>query len=237
MNRLGFERAQVGELKDLLLDFPELKVASLYTHLVGADEEAHHDFSVHQLQLFMEMSEAIGSILSYKPLLHALNSAGIVRYADYQLDLVRLGIGLYGVEVTGKHDSSLKAVSTLKTTISQVKTLAAGATVGYSRKGSLPEGGRIATLAIGYADGYDRRFSQGKGYVLIHGQKAPVIGNVCMDMVMVDVSQIPEAKAGDEAIVYGEQISLKELADRIGTIPYELLTNISGRVKRVYYLD
>jgi alanine racemase len=237
MNRLGFEQAQVGELKDLLLDFPELKVASLYTHLVGADEEAHHDFSVHQLQLFMEMSEAIGSILSYKPLLHALNSAGIVRYADYQLDLVRLGIGLYGVEVTGKHDSSLKAVSTLKTTISQVKTLAAGATVGYSRKGSLPEGGRIATLAIGYADGYDRRFSQGKGYVLILGQKAPVIGNVCMDMVMVDVSQIPEAKAGDEAIVYGEQISLKELADRIGTIPYELLTNISGRVKRVYYLD
>ena len=237
MNRLGFEQAQVAELKDLLLAFPELKVASLYTHLVGADEEAHHEFSVQQLKQFMEMSEAIGSILSYTPLRHALNSAGIVRYADYQLDLVRLGIGLYGVEVTGKHDSSLKAVSTLKTTISQVKSLAAGTTVGYSRKGSLPEGGRIATLAIGYADGYDRRFSQGKGYVLIHGQKAPVIGNVCMDMVMVDVSQIPEAKAGDEAIVYGEQISLKELADRIGTIPYELLTNISGRVKRVYYLD
>ncbi len=237
MNRLGFELAQVDELKDLLLTFPELKVASLYTHLVGADEEAHHDFSIQQLKQFMEMSEAIGSILSYTPLRHALNSAGIVRYSDYQLDLVRLGIGLYGVEVTGKHDSSLKAVSTLKTTISQVKTLAAGTTVGYSRKGSLPEGGRIATLAIGYADGYDRRFSQGKGYVLIHGKKAPVIGNVCMDMVMVDVSAIPEAKAGDEAIVYGEQISLKELADQIGTIPYELLTNISGRVKRVYYLD
>lgn len=237
MNRLGFEQAQVEELNDLLLDFPELKVASLYTHLVGADEEAHHDFSVQQLQLFMKMSEAIGSKLGYQPLRHALNSAGIVRYPDFQLDMVRLGIGLYGVEVTGKHDSSLKAVSNLKTTISQVKTLAPGITVGYSRKGSLPEGGRIATLAIGYADGYDRRFSQGKGYVLLHGKKAPVIGNVCMDMVMVDVSAIPEAKAGDEAIVYGEQISLKELADQIGTIPYELLTNISGRVKRVYYLD
>ena len=237
MNRLGFEQAQVEELNDLLLAFPELKVASLYTHLVGADEEAHHDFSVQQLQLFMKMSEAIGSKLGYQPLRHALNSAGIVRYPDFQLDMVRLGIGLYGVEVTGKHDSSLKAVSNLKTTISQVKTLAPGTTVGYSRKGSLPEGGRIATLAIGYADGYDRRFSQGKGYVLIHGKKAPVIGNVCMDMVMVDVSAIPEAKAGDEAIVYGEQISLKELADRIGTIPYELLTNISTRVKRVYYLD
>ena len=237
MNRLGFEQAQVEELNDLLLAFPELKVASLYTHLVGADEEAHHDFSVQQLQLFMKMSEAIGSKLGYQPLRHALNSAGIVRYPDFQLDMVRLGIGLYGVEVTGKHDSSLKAVSNLKTTISQVKTLAPGTTVGYSRKGSLPEGGRIATLAIGYADGYDRRFSQGKGYVLLHGKKAPVIGNVCMDMVMVDVSAIPEAKAGDEAIVYGEQISLKELADRIGTIPYELLTNISTRVKRVYYLD
>ena len=237
MNRLGFEQAQVEELNYLLFAFPELKVASLYTHLVGADEEAHHDFSVQQLQLFMKMSESIGSKLGYQPLRHALNSAGIVRYPDFQLDMVRLGIGLYGVEVTGKHDSSLKAVSNLKTTISQVKTLAPGTTVGYSRKGSLPEGGRIATLAIGYADGYDRRFSQGKGYVLLHGKKAPVIGNVCMDMVMVDVSAIPEAKAGDEAIVYGEQISLKELADRIGTIPYELLTNISTRVKRVYYLD
>jgi alanine racemase len=237
MNRLGFEAAQLEELKILIQQYPQLHLASLYTHLVGADEEAHHDFSLQQLQQFMEMSDSICSILSYRPLRHALNSAGIVRYPDYQLDLVRLGIGLYGVEVTGKHDRSLKAVSTLKTTISQLKTLAPGATVGYSRKGSLPEGGRIATLAIGYADGYDRRFSQGKGYVLIHGQKAPVIGNVCMDMVMVDVSGIPEAKAGDEAIVYGEQISLKELADQIGTIPYELLTNISGRVKRVYYLD
>lgn len=237
MNRLGFEQAQLVELKALILQYPQLQVASVYTHLVGADEEAHDDFSLQQLQQFQEMSESICSILSYKPLRHALNSAGIVRYPDFQLDMVRLGIGLYGVEVTGKHDHSLKAVSTLKTTISQVKTLAAGATVGYSRKGSLPEGGRIATLALGYADGYDRRFSQGKGYVLIEGKKALVIGNVCMDMVMVDVSTIPGVKAGDEAIVYGEEISLKELADRIGTIPYELLTNISGRVRRVYYLD
>uniref|UniRef100_UPI004047A1F3 bifunctional UDP-N-acetylmuramoyl-tripeptide:D-alanyl-D-alanine ligase/alanine racemase n=1 Tax=Algoriphagus sp. TaxID=1872435 RepID=UPI004047A1F3 len=237
MNRLGFEQEQLVELMDLIQQYPQLQLASVYTHLVGADEEVHDDFSLHQLQQFQEMSESICSILSYKPLRHALNSAGIVRYPDFQLDMVRLGIGLYGVEVTGKHDRSLKAVSTLKTTISQVKTLAAGATVGYSRKGSLPEGGRIATLALGYADGYDRRFSQGKGYVLIDSKKAPVIGNVCMDMVMVDVSAIPGVKAGDEAIVYGEEISLKELADCISTIPYELLTNISGRVKRVYYLD
>lgn len=236
MHRLGFEKHQLSALKYLIHKFPELTVASLYTHLVGADEEEHADFSHFQLQQFIEMKSEIEAVLDYKPLVHALNSAGIVRYPEYQMDMVRLGIGLYGVEVTGKYDAALKPVSTLKTSVSQVKNLAPGATVGYSRKGQLPEGGRIATLAIGYADGYDRRFSQGKGYVLIHGQKAPVIGNVCMDMVMVDVSKI-EVKAGDEAVVYGSEISLKELADRIGTIPYELLTNISSRVKRVYYLD
>ena len=237
MHRLGFEEKHLDELKQLIHEFPELKIASLYTHLVGADEEVHHEFSNRQLDLFMAMKTKIEADLDYKPLIHALNSAGIVRYPDYQMDMVRLGIGLYGVEVTGKHEASLKPVSTLKTTISQVKELPAGATVGYSRKGVLPSGGKIATLAIGYADGYDRRFSQGKGYVLIQGKKAAVIGNVCMDMVMVDVSDFEEIQAGDEAIIYGEQISLKELADRIGTIPYELLTNISTRVKRVYYLD
>lgn len=237
MHRLGFEVKHVDELIALIGEFPELTVASLYTHLVGADEVAHHDFSIRQLNQFMDMKTRIESVLDYKPLIHALNSAGIVRYPEYQMDMVRLGIGLYGVEVTGKHDAALKPVSTLKTTISQVKELEKGATVGYSRKGVLPEGGIIATLAIGYADGYDRRFSQGKGYVIIHGKKAPVIGNVCMDMVMVDVSALDGVKAGDEAVIYGEQISLKELADKIGTIPYELLTNISTRVKRVYYLD
>lgn len=237
MHRLGFEQRHLNELKNLINEFKELKIASLYTHLVGADEEIHHDFSIHQLEQFMFMKSEIEAVLDYKPLIHSLNSAGIVRFPEYQMDMVRLGIGLYGVEVTGKHDAALKPVSTLKTTISQIKDLPAGATVGYSRKGVLPIGGKIATLAIGYADGYDRRFSQGKGFVLIQGKKAPVIGNVCMDMVMVDVSELPEVKAGDEAIIYGEQISLKELADRIGTIPYELLTNISTRVKRVYYLD
>ncbi|MDO8966486.1 bifunctional UDP-N-acetylmuramoyl-tripeptide:D-alanyl-D-alanine ligase/alanine racemase [Algoriphagus sp.] len=236
MHRLGFEKQHLGELKALIHSFPELGIASLYTHLVGADEEEHEEFSLDQLRLFKEMKAEIEGVLDYKPLIHALNSAGIIRYPEFQMDMVRLGIGLYGVEVTGKRDAELKSVSTLKTTISQVKTLPPGATVGYSRKGKLPHGGKIATLAIGYADGYDRRFSQGKGYVLINGKKASVIGNVCMDMTMVDVSDI-DAKAGDEAIIYGEQISLKELGDQIGTIPYELLTNISTRVKRVYYLD
>ncbi|REG83605.1 bifunctional UDP-N-acetylmuramoyl-tripeptide:D-alanyl-D-alanine ligase/alanine racemase [Algoriphagus antarcticus] len=236
MHRLGFEKKQLELLKGLIQSNPQLEIASIYTHLVGADEEIHREFSLSQLKSFEGMKNEVLDILSYHPLIHALNSAGIVAFPEFQFSMVRLGIGLYGVEVTGKHELALRAISTLKTTISQVKELEAGETVGYSRKGVLPAGGTIATLALGYADGYDRRFSNGKGYVLIQGQKAAVIGNVCMDMCMVDVSGM-DVKAGDEAIVYGEKISLKELADQIGTIPYELLTNISTRVKRVYYLD
>ncbi len=236
MHRLGFDTGQLDELKSLIGENPDLRVASIYTHLVGADEQVHHDFTLGQLDQFDKMSKEIAAVLPYSPLLHALNSAGIVAFPAYQFDMVRLGIGLYGVEVTGKNDTALKSISTLKTTISQVKTLAPGETVGYSRKGLMKNGGKIATLSIGYADGYDRRFSNGNGFVLIQGKKAPVIGNVCMDMCMVDVSEI-DTKAGDEAIIYGKDISLKELAVRIGTIPYELLTNISTRVKRIYYLD
>lgn len=236
MHRLGFERKQLDSLKVLIQSKPQLEIASIYTHLVGADEEIHREFSLIQMKNFEEMKNEILDILPYKPLIHALNSAGIVAFPEFQFDMVRLGIGLYGVEVTGKHELALRAISTLKTTISQIKELDPGETIGYSRKGVLQSGGKIATLAIGYADGYDRRFSNGKGYVLINGKKAHIIGNVCMDMCMVDVSGM-DVKAGDEAIVYGEKISLKELADKIGTIPYELLTNISTRVKRVYYLD
>lgn len=236
MHRLGFEESHLEQLGHLLHANPQMEVASIYTHLVGADEEIHREFSLQQLSLFSRMSKNISSQLSYRPLIHALNSAGIVAFPEFQLDMVRLGIGLYGVEVTGRFRSDLLPISTLKTTISQIKYLSAGETIGYSRKGKMNQTGKIATLAIGYADGYDRRFSNGKGYVLIHGKKAPVIGNVCMDMVMVDVSAI-DAKAGDEAVIYGPGISLQELADQIGTIPYELLTNISTRVKRVYYLD
>ena len=236
MHRLGFELRHMSELLGMISDFPEMKVSSVYTHLAGADEEVHQDYSLSQLEMFLLMYNKLTSKIGYFPLRHALNSAGIIRFPEYQLDMVRLGIGLYGVEVSGKHDIQLKSVSTLKTTISQIKSLEAGDTVGYGRMGVMKTKGQIATIAIGYADGFDRRFSNGRGYVLIHGQKAPVIGNVCMDMTMVDITGM-EAKEGDEVIIYGPGISLKELANRIGTIPYELLTNISSRVKRVYYLD
>jgi alanine racemase len=236
MHRLGFEPKHLTRLEELIHEFPDLKIESVYTHLVGADEEEHHNFTLHQLETFLMMSQKLSEKLDYSPLRHALNSAGIVRFPEYQMDMVRLGIGLYGVEVSGKYDLHLRSISTLKTTISQIKSLDLGDTIGYGRKGVMKSDGQIATIAIGYADGYDRRFSNGKGFVEIHGQKAPVIGNVCMDMTMIDITGI-DAKEGDEVIIYGPGISLKELANRIGTIPYELLTNISSRVKRVYYLD
>lgn len=236
MNRLGFKPQDIAELKELLDEYASLKVASVYTHLVGTDEDMHDDFSLDQLRQFKQMAAELDAHLGYTPLKHALNSGGIIRFPDFQFDMVRLGIGLYGVEVNGRHDTQLKPVSVLKTTISQIKTIQPGESVGYSRKGVLPNGGRIATIAIGYADGFDRRFSNGVGYVLIHGREARVIGNVCMDMCMVDITNI-DAQEGDQAIIYGPGISLKSLALAIGTIPYELLTNISTRVKRVYFLD
>ncbi|PSL00495.1 bifunctional UDP-N-acetylmuramoyl-tripeptide:D-alanyl-D-alanine ligase/alanine racemase [Cecembia rubra] len=236
MHRLGFEESHVDELIGLIKTNPQLEIASLYTHLAGADESEHEDYTREQFQAFDQMCGKIMGNLNYSPIRHALNSAGIAKYPEHQYDMVRLGIGLYGVEVTGKYDQHLKPISTLKTTISQIKNLKKGQTIGYSRKGVMQEDGQIATIALGYADGYDRRFSNGKGFVLINGKKAPVIGNVCMDMTMIDVSGL-NVKEGDEVIIYGPGISLKELAERIGTIPYELLTNISSRVKRVYYLD
>ena len=158
-----------------------------------------------------------------------------MRFPEAQYDMVRLGIGLYGVGATGRDTDALRPVSQLRTTISQIKTLPAGHTVGYGRRGTASATERrIATLAIGYADGYDRRFGNGVGTVLIHGQPAPVVGSVCMDMCMVDVTAIPQARAGDLAVVFGAGLPLPELASRIGTIAYELLTNVSERVKRVF---
>jgi len=236
MHRLGFDEEDLEELHCLVLEYPELEIASLYTHLAGADEAIHKEFSLKQIGRFKTMAEKIKSFLSYTPIMHALNSAGIIRYPEHQLDMVRLGIGLYGVEVNSIHEEALQPISVLKTTVSQIKVLKKGESVGYSRKGTMRQDGKIATIAIGYADGYDRRFSNGQGQVLIKGKKAAVIGNICMDMTMVDVTGM-EVEEGDEVIVYGPGLSLKEQASTIGTIPYELLTNISSRVKRVYYLD
>jgi len=236
MRRLGFAEEELPALLALLASHrAALPVAGIMTHLAAADDPAHDDFTQQQLNTFRRMAAAIEKVLGYPALKHALNSAGIRRFPEAQLDMVRLGVGLYGVEAGAEDAANLLPVSTLKTTISQIKTLPAGTTVGYGRRGgATAHERRVATLAIGYADGYDRRFSNGAGVVLLHGRRAPVVGSVCMDMVMVDVTEVPEARPGDVAVVFGDVLSTRELAQRINTIPYELLTNVSERVKRVF---
>ncbi|RSK42886.1 bifunctional UDP-N-acetylmuramoyl-tripeptide:D-alanyl-D-alanine ligase/alanine racemase [Hymenobacter perfusus] len=239
MRRLGFAEEDLPELCRLLREnAAHLRVASALTHLAGADEEQHNNFSREQLAAFARMTPQLEAALGYPILQHALNSAGIVRFPEAQHSMVRLGIGLYGVEASGQEPDALRPVSTLRTTISQIKTLPAGHTVGYGRRGQATDHERrIATLAIGYADGYDRRFGNGAGEVLIRGQRAPIVGNVCMDMCMADVTHIADVQAGDAAVIFGENLPLTELAARIGTIPYELLTNVSERVKRVFVAE
>ena len=236
MRRLGFAEDELPALLALLAEHrAQLPVAGIMTHLAAADDPAHDDFTQEQLAAFQRMAAAIEAVLGYPTLKHALNSAGIQRFPAAQFDMVRLGVGLYGVEAGTANPQHLLPVGALKTTVSQIKTLLAGTTVGYGRRGAATaHARRVATLAIGYADGYDRRFGNGGGEVLLHGRRAPVVGSVCMDMVMVDVTAIPEARPGDVAVVFGAGLGIAELAARIGTIPYELLTNVSERVKRVF---
>jgi alanine racemase len=236
MRRLGFEEKDVKELGSQIKANRYLKVASIFTHLAGADEDAHNEFTFQQLEKFSRAAASLEEKIGYKTIKHALNSAGILRFPEHQFEMVRLGIGIYGVECTGRDQEFLQPVGTLKTIISQIKNVKAGETVGYSRKGKVDRDSTIATIAIGYADGYDRRFSNGVGVVMIKGKLCPVIGNVCMDMTMVDITGV-DAEEGDEVIVFGREISISKLASDIGTIPYEILTNVSERVKRVFYTE
>ena len=233
MHRLGFVESDYAWLCEQLNQNTSLKVATVFSHLVGADEGEHNDFSKQQYERFVQGAAIIEKALGYAVFKHMLNSAGIVRFPEYKLDMVRLGIGLYGVEATGQEQKFLQTVGTLKTVVSQIKYLNAGETVGYSRKGQLDHNAAIATLAIGYADGYDRGLGNGNGQVLVNGVLCPTIGNICMDMTMVDVSAAT-VEEGDEVIVFGKEISISDLARKINTIPYELLTGIGERVKRVF---
>ena len=236
MHRLGFEEGQITELCSVL-KANDIQVASVFSHLVGADGSEFDDFSEKQAFLFDKVANKIEDELGYKFLKHLLNSAGITRHTRFQYDMVRLGIGLYGIEAEGHPGNShLQNVSTLKTIISQIRSVESGESVGYSRKSFVQKDSKIATLAIGYADGYSRVFGNGNGKVWIKGKLAPIIGNVCMDMCMADITGI-EAEEGDEAIVFGENLHVKHVAKWANTISYEILTNVSERVKRVYYLD
>jgi alanine racemase len=182
------------------------------------------------------MCAILVAALGYQPLRHILNSSGISRFTtEFQLDMVRLGIGLYGVDAILQ--PNLQTVFTLKATISQLKTVPAGETVGYNRMGKTKAETRVATVTIGYADGLSRRLSNGKGGMYLHGKLAPIIGNVCMDMCMLNVTHIPQAAVGDEVIIFGEKNPVQDLAKLLETIPYEIFTNVSNRVKRVYFQD
>jgi len=236
MHRLGFEQTDLQAVVNILKANSNIQVASIFSHLAGADDPAHDNFTRSQAAMFLSMCEEIKKALDIEPILHLLNSPGILRFPDLQFDMVRLGIGLYGVNPTEERFDQLKPAATLRTVISQVKKINAGETIGYGRKGKADKEMKLATIAIGYADGYSRSFSQGKGEVLVNGKKAIVVGNVCMDMTMIDITDI-EAKEGDEVIIFGNSVPIHEVAAKINTIPYEILTNTSERVKRVFYTE
>ena len=233
MHRLGFEEEDISELVKLLEEHTNLHVASIFSHLAAADESRHDNFSNTQVDKFYRSAESIKTVIGYKPLLHILNSSGILRFPSFQFDMVRLGVGLYGVDPTYNDAMSLQTVATLKTVISQIKRLKRGESIGYGRSGTAENEMKIATIAVGYADGFNRRLSQGVGEVLINGKRAKIVGNVCMDMTMVDITGI-DANEGDEVILFGANLPIQEIASRIQTIPYEILTNVSERVKRVF---
>lgn len=236
MRRLGFDEQELDALLAVLKKNPNLIVKSVFSHLAASDENKHDLFTWEQIEKFEQMSSYLIRSLGYPVLRHILNSSGITRFPEAQFDMVRLGIGLYGVDPSAKFQSQLENVGSLKTIISQLRKIKAGESVGYSRKGQVKEDATIAVVAIGYADGLDRGLSNGNGHMLVNGKPAPIVGNICMDMTMLDVSRI-DCKEGDEVMVFGKDLPITELAKNIDTIPYEILTGISQRVRRVYFQE
>jgi alanine racemase len=231
MHRLGFLPSQIPLVLETLKAQKGVKVRSVFSHLSASESWLFDDFTHQQMETFNQAASEIETALHYKLHRHILNSAGVERFPQTEGDMARLGIGLYGISPTGL--SGLRNVCTLKTTILQIKQISSNETIGYGRKEKLERDARIATIRFGYADGLDRQFGNRKGKVLINGELAPIVGNVCMDLTMVDVTDI-QASEGDTVILFGEGLSVITLADSIGTIPYEILTSISPRVKRVY---
>jgi alanine racemase len=234
MKRLGFEEEELNELIIRLKNNKHLKVVSVFSHMVASDETLHDAFTRDQIERFRRMSEMIQSHLSYPVMRHLLNSSGILRFPEAQFEMVRLGIGLHGIASSPQEQRQLQMVATLKTTISQIRQVKAGETIGYSRKGVAAKDMTLATVGIGYADGFNRRLGNSVGKMLVMGQFAPVVGSVCMDMTMIDITGIP-AREGTEVIVFGSEYSILDIAKQVDTIPYEVLTAVSDRVKRVYF--
>lgn len=237
MHRLGVEEKDLDTFLAALTASSCFKVQSVFSHLAGSDEPSLMEFTKLQKAIFERMGEKIDQALGQHISKHIANSTGALHDADLQFDMVRLGLGLYGISNSPLIKNELQQISTLKTNISQIKHLSENETVGYGRAGILNRDSVVATLNIGYADGYARAFSNGKGKVLINGSLAPVVGNVCMDMIMVDITDIDKVKEGDEVIIFGDELAVTNLAQWIDTIPYEIIAGISQRVKRVFYQE
>lgn len=236
MHRLGFMEEELDQALLFINSNNLMCVQSVFSHLVASENPEHDDFTSHQINLFIKLSDKIREELGYPFLRHLANSSGINRWPAARFDMVRLGIGLYGIDSSFGNKSPLQTVTSLKTSISQIKKIPAGETIGYSREGKMPDGGTIATVKIGYADGYSRMMGNGKGKMLLRGIMVPTIGKICMDMCMIDITGI-NAEEGDEVIVFNDVIRVEDIARQLNTIPYEVLTGISQRVKRIYYYE
>jgi alanine racemase len=237
MHRLGFTPSELDSLIAALQMHPQLRVASIFSHLAAAEDGAMDSFTEQQAAVFSAASDQLMAALSTTPLRHLCNTAGILRHPDLHFDMVRLGLGLYGIDSSRVLRKELQQIGTLRTIIAQIKELPAGEGIGYGHSDAADHPRRIATISIGYADGYPRALGHGKAHVLIHGKPASLVGVVCMDMCMVDITNIPEAAEGDDVIVFGPELPLRQLAEWGGTIPYEMMTGISQRVKRVYVAE
>jgi alanine racemase len=237
MNRLGFTENDLDELISIFNQSSRLRIQSIFTHLAASEDSSLDEYSNWQLQRFETMSGKLINACRYPVMRHVLNTAGVVRFPKMHFDMVRLGIGLYGIDSTQQLQSRLQNVSTLKSTISQIKKISSGETIGYGRAGIADKDMTIATVGIGYADGYSRHLSGGRGKMLLHGKVAPVVGNICMDMTMIDISEITEAEEGDEVVVFGKNLPVQQVAAWAQTIPYEVISTISRRVKRIHLHD
>ncbi|MGZ3751463.1 MAG: bifunctional UDP-N-acetylmuramoyl-tripeptide:D-alanyl-D-alanine ligase/alanine racemase [Mucilaginibacter sp.] len=237
MHRLGFEDFEIDTLCDMLEENRYIKVKSVFSHFVASDAPEHDEFTRKQIKRFERAFTKIEKALDYKVIKHLANTGGIIRWPSAHFDMVRLGIGLYGIDASiPPGANSLQPIASLKTSVSQVRKIQANDTVGYNRNGKLSHAGKIATVRIGYADGYLRAFGNGVGKMIVKGHLVPTVGNISMDMCTLDVSNI-DVREGDEVTVFNEELTIEELAREIGTIPYEILTNISQRVKRVYFYE
>jgi Alr-MurF fusion protein len=235
MNRLGFNTEETEELIDFLKTTSSFKVQSVFTHLAAGEEIAQDEFTLQQAEKFKLAASKLKNALGYFFLCHISNSAAVLRHPKLQMDMVRLGIGLYGIDAGNSGKLDLQTVATLKSTVAQLKKLKTGDTVSYNRKGIIGKDTLIATVRIGYADGFSRRLGNGVGKIFVKNKLVPVIGTVCMDMVMIDVTEIDGIKEGDNVIIFGKELPVQLVAAWAGTIPYEIMTGISQRVKRVYY--